>query len=421
MRFPVKVKYRGAIAKIYRKTSAYGFYRVAARIGGKRKVVSFREYGQAKAYAERVVRDIYHGRQAAMLSESELAEIFAAKAALAKLCLQTGKDFSLASVVAQFADAAVMLPDGVSLGEAVRHYKSTLASIKRVAIKDAVAEYVQERATLTVSRNGTRPQVSPKFAYVERKQLERVAECYKATPVSSLKPELVQPFFAQLADMSPKTRNHYRNALSAFLDWARRRDYIAETDVKRIVEADCMRRERAAVADIQFYTPAEFASLLGASEGIVQVMIAIGGLAGLRVAELLRLEWPDLRRVQGYIEVGREKAKTRQRRLVPICESLAAWLEPWRDHTAGLVWGESEAAFQHRLADAHEKAGVARKANGLRHSYVTYTFALHGENQTAQWAGHSPAQLFTHYRGLATPVEARAWFSVRPPAPKCVL
>lgn len=420
MRFPVKVKYRGAVVKIYGKTPAYAFYRVAGHIGGKRKVVSFRQYGQAKDYADRLVRDIYHGRQAAALSESELAEVMAAKSALGRLREHTSKHFSLAGAVSQFADAVSLLPDGVSLVEAVRQYASTLAIIKPVSVKDAVAEYLQERAALTVSRNGERPQISPKFAYVEAKQLEQVAVCYGNTPVSSLTPELVQPFFAKLADMTPKTRNHYRNTLRAFLDWARRRNYISETSVKRTQDADCMRQERAAVADIKFYTPAEFAKLLAASEGIVQVMIAIGGLAGLRVAELLRLDWSDVWRVSGFIEVGREKAKTRQRRLAPICESLAAWLEPWRGHKSGLLWTESEMAFQRRLGETHQRARVPRKANGLRHSFVTYSYAMHGEVQTAQWAGHSPAQLFAHYRGLATPEEARAWFAVRPPTQKTV-
>ena len=67
-------------------------------------------------------------------------------------------------------------------------------------------------------------------------------------------------------------------------------------------------------------------------------MIAIGGLAGLRTAELLRLDWADVWRVPGHIEITAGKSKTRQRRLVEICPALAAWLEPFRTLTTGKLW-----------------------------------------------------------------------------------
>ena len=47
-------------------------------------------------------------------------------------------------------------------------------------------------------------------------------------------------------------------------------------------------------------------------------IIAIGGLAGLRTAELLRLDWADVWRVPGHIEITAQKSKTRQRRLVEV-------------------------------------------------------------------------------------------------------
>jgi hypothetical protein len=40
---------------------------------------------------------------------------------------------------------------------------------------------------------------------------------------------------------------------------------------------------------------------------------------------------------------------------------------------------------------------------------------LHGEIWAAQQAGHAPALLHAHYRGLATGAEARRWFALKPP------
>lgn len=56
-------------------------------------------------------------------------------------------------------------------------------------------------------------------------------------------------------------------------------------------------------------------------------VIALGGLAGLRLEETLRLEWADIWRVPGHVEIKAQKAKTRSRRLVEICPALAAWLQ----------------------------------------------------------------------------------------------
>jgi integrase len=53
-------------------------------------------------------------------------------------------------------------------------------------------------------------------------------------------------------------------------------------------------------------------------------LFAIGGLAGLRTAELLRLDWADVWRVPGHIEITSGKAKTRQRRR----GGQSAWRKP---------------------------------------------------------------------------------------------
>ena len=80
-----------------------------------------------------------------------------------------------------------------------------------------------------------------------------------------------------------------------------------------------MRPEHANIAEVLFYTPKEFQALLEAAEGPMRAMIAISGLAGLRTQELLRLDWSDVWRVRGHIEITAGKAKTRQRRLAAKC------------------------------------------------------------------------------------------------------
>jgi len=263
--------------------------------------------------------------------------------------------------------------------------------------------------------------------------LRRFAGTFPNTAVCDLGKPHLDTFFAALGELpsksrnkkpatSAKSRNHHRAAVRQFLQWAVRKDYLPANH--RLLEADGMRPENANTSEIEFYTAAEFKALLDAAEGPMRAMVALGGLAGLRTAELLRLTWEDTRRVEGHIEITSGKAKTRQRRLVEIVPALAQWLAPYAEFT-GKIWAGHEITWQQHFCKVCEQAEyetkpghtvtVTRKPNGLRHAFCTYHLAAHGnENATALQAGNSPQMLFGHYRGLAKKKEAEAWFAVSP-------
>jgi integrase len=181
-----------------------------------------------------------------------------------------------------------------------------------------------------------------------------------------------------------------------------------------------MATEKASTEDTEFYRPKELRALLeGASANPefkeLLPVIALGGLAGLRLQEALRLDWREVFGIAGHIEVSTAKSKTRQRRLVEICPALAAWLEPFREFS-GAVFAKSLETFHQSFAALRESLEIPARRNGLRHAFCTYHFAEHqNENQTAQQAGNSPAMIHAHYKGLATKAEAEKWFKVLPP------
>ena len=70
--------------------------------------------------------------------------------------------------------------------------------------------------------------------------------------------------------------------------------------------------------EIEIFSPEELKSLLSVSKPTMIPYFTLGALAGLRAAEIQRLTWEDYKPERGFIEVGRSKAKTRSRRLVPI-------------------------------------------------------------------------------------------------------
>lgn len=300
-----------------------------------------------------------------------------------------------------------------SLGAAVEGFLANVATVRRQDVAAAVEEFLQARQPLTRSANGERPQLSSKYAYNLEIMLRRFAGTFPGTAVADLSRDHLDAFVDALAEFSAKTRNHHRAAVRAFLAWAVRRDYLSPTH--RLGEAEGLLRDKANTAETAFYTPQEFRRLLDAADDALRPLLALGGLAGLRTAELLRLDWQDVWRVPGHVEITSGKAKTRQRRLVEVAPALAAWLSPWQAHKSGPVWPGNELAFHRAVVDLCASLDLPRKANGLRHSYGTYSFALAGnENAVAASMGNSPGMVHGHYRGLATRAEAESWFAVAP-------
>ncbi len=437
VKFPKRIKHRGRVlATIYGKSKGRDSYRVAWQVAGRRRMASFPSYSLAKRHADGLVRDLASGSQVTALSPAQARDALAALERLADFYRTTGRRVSLLAAVSVFVESSVKLGDR-TMGEAVEGFLRTVANVKRKDIAEAVTDFLQADEPRTKAAEGQRSQLSAKYAYNRKLQLDRFAAMFPNTAVCELSKEHLDTFIGSLdkvkttsrngrAAGSAKSRNHYRASVRQFLQWAVRKDYLAPTH--RLNEADAMRPERANTAAVELYTPDEFAALLAVAKDDLRPLrpiIAISGLAGLRTAELLRLDWADVWRVAGHIEVTAGKAKTRQRRLVEICPALAAWLEPFRKLTKGKLWTGHEITFQQHFVELCEKAeveikgekvAVTRKTNGLRHSFCSFHFAAYAnENQTAQQAGNSPAMIHAHYKGLATKAEAEKWFSVNPP------
>jgi len=151
--------------------------------------------------------------------------------------------------------------------------------------------------------------------------------------------------------------------------------------------------------------------------------IAIGAFAGLRHAEIQRLDWAEIRFDDGLIEVKASKAKTASRRLVPITDNLKLWLTPHKkaagpvcryvNMSKQLMWLAQDV---HKAWQAEKEAGAFEwKHNALRHSFISYRVAdIQNVAQVALEAGNSPRMVFSNYRELVRPVDAKVWFAITP-------
>jgi integrase len=414
MKFPVKVTFRKAEAKIYGKSAGYSFYRLCYYAGGKRHIRSFSTYSEARQEAEAKVKEIANGSQSIALTPKEATAALSIRDALDAYRRETGRSFTALEAVTGYLDAIKQLPPGCGLTESVKSFTRTLATVKPKLISDAVEEFLAVRKPKAQSVDGKRAQLSPVYAMHIETWLREFAATFPGHHLGDLNRDFLAKYLGNFAGLSPKSRNDRRAAVAMLLRWCARQDYLPQTH--RLFEADAMQKEQLDTAATDFYRPAEFRALLESAEGSMRAVIALQGLAGLRLEEALRLTWENVFSIPGHVEITAQNAKTRRRRLIEICPALAAWLEPFRG-LEGRVWSQTATlnGFVSAFSRLRGPLKIPSRRNGLRHGFCSFHFALHSnENLTAAQAGNSPAMIHAHYKGLATKAEAEKWFSVKP-------
>jgi len=418
VKFPKRLRHRGkgkVLATIYKMPSGYRLY-WRQRVDGKPKsqMRLFKSYADAKREGDKLVADLAKGRTIT-LSPGQAADARNAAEELQRLYQATGKRVSIRFAVGAYCAAVRKLGDR-TMDEAIDGFLSNVATVKRADVKAAVEQFIEGRKLRTVAKDGKRPQLSPSWHYIVSMWLREFANTFPGHAVCDLSREHLTAYVNGHGDVSPRTRNGRRNAVKMFLKWAVERDYLAANH--RLLVADGMTKEIEDLGEVEFHTPKELRTLLESCQRAefrsLLPVVALGGLAGLRLQEIVRLTWADVWRVPGHIEIVATKAKTRQRRLVEIVPALAAWLQPFCGCEGG-VWEGTLDSFHDLFGKLRDDLGIPARRNGLRHAFCTYHFALHAnENLTAQQAGNSPAMIHGHYKGLATKAEAVKWFKVRP-------
>jgi integrase len=419
VKFPKRLRHRGkgdVLATIYKRPDSYRLY-WRTRVDGKpvSRMKDFSTYAQAKREGDKVVSDLHKGIATA-LTPGQLNDAQNAIEELQRYFQATGKRISIRDAVGQFCANARKLGDR-PLSEAVDGFLSTVATVKRVDLSNAVEEFVLSRKPLTLAKDGKRPQLSPGYLYIIRKWLEEFAGTFPGHAVCDLSREHLDTYIAGHDEVSARTRNGRRTVTKMFLKWAVHQDMLPANH--RLFSASAMTKEKQDGGEAEFYTPKELRAMLDTASiktefaGLLPV-IALGGLAGIRLQEIARLEWADVFRVKGHVEISTAKSKTRSRRLVTMCPALARWLNTYRDRS-GLVWPHALDRWHDEFNTMLGSLEISPKRNGLRHAFCTYHFALNAnESLTAKEAGNSPQMIHAHYKGLATAAEARKWFAVKP-------
>ena len=209
--------------------------------------------------------------------------------------------------------------------------------------------------------------------------------------------------------VGPVGRNNFRKVVRGAFSYAVARGYCSANPVTATA--------RAKVTDKPpgILSVADATALLAHADVAVLPYLAIGLFAGLRRAELERLDWREVDLAGGHIEVKAAKSKTARRRHVVIEPNLREWLQPLT-LPAGPVAPNN---LRRRLAAVRGVAGVAAwPENCLRHSFGSYHVAhFRSAAKTALEMGHvNEAMLFSNYREVVKPKEAARYWNIHPAA-----
>jgi integrase len=380
--------------------------------GVRRRKIRVRRYSDSnRPYLKFVVNYREAGkRKRSFFETKEQAESFVAfKNAELKRNGVEGAEFPTAlRVMAQNAVEALK-PFGKTIADSVQHYVAHLkASEKSCSAVQLVKELIAAK-----ERDGA----SVRHISDLRSRLNIFAEKFNGEPVATITGAEIDDWLRSLS-VSAVTRNHYRRLIVLAFNFAIGRGYATSNPAKETAKA----REPKTKPGI-FTVEQATALLVNASPEILPY-IAIGLFAGLRRAEIERLDWSEIDFDSGHIEVTAEKSKSKiANRFVTMQPNLREWLMPLRKLKGGVTPQETF-VFRQLFDQAREAAGFDEwPDNALRHSFASYHVAHFKDAKAlALEMGHiDSGMLFNHYRALVKPKEADRYWRIRPVAMKKVV
>ena len=317
-----------------------------------------------------------------------------------------GINIPLSQVAREYADAYKILGKQPLILDAAKHYAAYLEQQKNMHAPVKFHVVVDEFLWAIISQGRS-------ARYIEdcTSRLSKAAKAFRGH-IQKVTTSDIESWLDSIK-AARRTRNNYRAVLCRLFSFARSRRYLPRNER---TEAELCMKASDRGGDIGIYTPKELAVMLTGIDVKFLPLVALGAFAGLRTAEIHRLDWHDIDLHSGHIVVGKHKAKTGQRRIVPVLPALRAWLMPLGIKTGPVIPRYSgDAPLLRAFRQALEPLKVKLVYNGLRHSYATYRLAqVQSADQVALEMGNSPRKLFQNYRELATKRQAESWFAVMP-------
>lgn len=396
-------------AKPERERSEYDEFKVAFYFQGKRKMETYSSFAVAKRRADEINDSVNDGNAETLtLTAIERLEYTQAKEILLPLGV------SLSAAVMTFAEVQKILGPTPQIKAAQYYVQKNPANLNHVSALQACEEYLKTK---------TGCGLSAQYVYdlglffkgwqegSHRHKSERSFCSAFKCPLSSITESDLAKFLDS-QKVGPYALRQRRNWLTTFFAFCKKKKYLPQD----WFELDEVPAPKIPDSEIEIYTPSEVAHLLSSLPEEIRIVMAISAFSGMRLAEVLRLDWAQVGIGGGkYIEVKGKVSKTRQRRLIPMTENLKAWIGPSMK-PAGKLWTLIPKSFTTaRIRAIRKIKDFKLKKNALRHSYISYRMAQTSDAALVSLeAGNSPRMVFQHYRQLVSAEDAAKWFEVMP-------
>ncbi len=384
---------------------SYPQFSFAYYLGGKRILRRLADFDEAKREAELVATKMANDEQEALkLSPADRASYVQACGFLKP----TNIPLNLAA--AEYADAVKRLPSGVALREAVNFFlKRNPTCYPKRKVSEVVEELLQAKQKARRSELHLRDLES---------RLGRFGDAFQVN-IGDVTGPMIEHYL-QSMDVAGRTKANYLQHITALFNFAIRRKYLPKDSID---EVKAVERPEEIPSEIQIFTVEEMSDLLSAAREELIPWLAIGAFAGLRTAEIKRLDWSEVNLAEGHVEVKAKKSKTGSRRNAPLLPNLAAWLAPYANSTGPVTpFANMVNQINWLVEDVNKlrkqrgnKTPMNWKHNGLRHSFASYRIALVKDvAQVSYECGNTPAMIHEHYRKVVTETEAKKWFDLMP-------
>lgn len=296
---------------------------------------------------------------------------------------------------------------------------------KKRTIKEAVAEFI------TAPRDTP---VSKRHADDLRLRLKHFAERHSDRTLISITAGEIETYINSQGGSAP---NYFR-VLRQFMNYADRHEWITTNPMRKVPRPEPPSRIKDILTPTQMHKALRICAggetgvlvnsdptgpkpILGIYPPLLCELI-FGGLCGMRVSEVNRLQWEDIDLGAGELgEIHVREMKTARRGTPERYIALSPMVRAWIDWLPGEKKGRVVAANRKNLDTHWERLLEALRLkewphNALRRSYGSYHLAAY-ENaaQTAELMGHTDARTTkAKYRVARRKEVALQWFALTP-------
>jgi integrase len=224
--------------------------------------------------------------------------------------------------------------------------------------------------------------------------------------VCDVSPEMIERYLGKLA-ISQTSKSNDKRAISRFFSWcaARPRKWVKGNPASEVTV------EQQSRGEPEILTVPQCEKLLRAAErNSMAAYAAVALLAGLRPFEVKRLTWDRVNLTDKEIRVTADSAKTGVGRIVPIGDTLAAWLTAYKGELFQVV------NFDTKFAAIKKAAGVKAEAKDImRHTAISHYFRNCGSyGLTAEYFGNSEKIIKQHYQGRVSTEQTKQFYGIMP-------